>query len=147
MCVEPLIDLFSGEDYNSPTANDALAIVPVGEPQPTSPMSQNRILALPDMFSESSTMADSVTSQAYYPVERTCFSSPPPFQKQLHSSQTVFYSSGSSQKVGLPLHKESVFTHVNHANPTWNVQVIQDLNREQQQPYYGKVHLFYVPQL
>ncbi|KAJ7958580.1 target of Myb protein 1-like [Quillaja saponaria] len=49
---DPKIDLLSGDDYNSPKADNALALVPVGEQQPASPMSQQNSLVLFDMFSD-----------------------------------------------------------------------------------------------
>nr|XP_043610007.1 TOM1-like protein 9 [Erigeron canadensis] len=48
----PKFDLLSGDDYDSPTASNSLAIVPVGVSQPTTPVSQNNALALVDMYSQ-----------------------------------------------------------------------------------------------
>ncbi|PWA53865.1 ENTH/VHS/GAT family protein [Artemisia annua] len=44
-------DLLSGDDFNSPTAANSLALVPVGEAQPSTPVSQNNALALVNSFS------------------------------------------------------------------------------------------------
>ncbi|OVA20330.1 VHS [Macleaya cordata] len=111
--IGPMIDLLSGEEYNSPKADNALALVPVNEPQATSSESQQNILALPDMFSQASSTTDSLSSESNYPAGQT-YSSTLQFQNQ----QQMFYSNGSD-------------------NPAWNFQVTQGLNNEQQDPHYG----------
>ncbi|PWA89980.1 ENTH/VHS/GAT family protein [Artemisia annua] len=44
-------DLLSGDHFSSPTAVNSLTVVPVGEAQPSTPVSQNNALALVNSFS------------------------------------------------------------------------------------------------
>ncbi|OUZ99980.1 VHS [Macleaya cordata] len=125
--VDPKMDLLSGEDYSSPTAENSLALVPVGEPQPTTPVSQQNILALSDMFSQNNINSDSSNSQSTYAAGQTY---PPtsPFQSQ---QQQMFYSNGSAP----PPYGESPFAQ--HSNPSWNGQVAKGLNQQQPQSVYS----------
>lgn len=110
--VDPKMDLLSG-DFDSPTAENALALVPVGEPQPASPSQQNA-LAILDMFSQPS------TTPSTYSVGQANPSSPQ-FQQQqnFHSVQPSLYPNGSVPGM----------TYAQGSNPDWNGQMSQ-----QQQP-------------
>ncbi|XP_071690709.1 TOM1-like protein 9 [Rutidosis leptorrhynchoides] len=79
-------DLLSGDDYNSPSASNSLAIVPVGEAQPVTPVSQNNALALVDTFSQN----NNNNVRAY--------SSSPQLQQpqNLSSQQPAFYQNGNT---------------------------------------------------
>ncbi|KAF8400810.1 hypothetical protein HHK36_014112 [Tetracentron sinense] len=134
--VDPKMDLLSGGDYNSPTAENSLALVPVGQPQPTSPASQQNILALSDMFSQNKSTTDSFNSPSTNPAGQT-FHSTPQFQQQqiLQAPQSPFYSNGSAPNTGLPQYEQSLYTH--GSNPAWNGQVAQQQQQQQQQPVYG----------
>nr|XP_016434799.1 PREDICTED: uncharacterized protein LOC107761140 isoform X2 [Nicotiana tabacum] len=110
--VDPKMDLLSG-DFGSPTAENALALVPVGEPQPANPSQQNA-LAILDMFSQPS------TTPSTYSVGQANPSSPQ-FQQQqnFHSVQPSLYPNGSVPGM----------TYAQGSNPAWNGQMSQ-----QQQP-------------
>ncbi|KAF6164420.1 hypothetical protein GIB67_025246 [Kingdonia uniflora] len=130
--VNPKFDLLSGDDYNSPTADNSLALVPVtvGEPQPRSPLSQNNILALSDMFSTTNNNnTDNFGSQPSYLAGQT-FSPTSQFQQQ-QSPQPAYYSNGSPHSTG-----GGPFNQFNNA---WNSQVPQGFthHQQQQQPAYG----------
>ncbi|KAG5065666.1 hypothetical protein JHK86_009397 [Glycine max] len=106
--VDPKVDLLSGDDYNSPKAETSLALVPLGEQQPASPMSQQNALVLFDMFSNGSNAPISVNTQPINIVGQT---SPlaPQFQQQTFISQGVFYPNGSVPNVGSPRYEQSPF--------------------------------------
>ncbi|KAF8407064.1 hypothetical protein HHK36_006189 [Tetracentron sinense] len=127
--VDPKMDLLSGEDYNSPSAQNSLALVPVGEPQPTSPVSEQNILALSDMFSQNNNTINSFNSQLAYSDEQA-YPATSQFQQQqnLQSPQPTFHSNGSAPSNGLPQYEQSSYTH--GTNLPWNGQVAQ-------QPVYG----------
>ncbi|KAF8388968.1 hypothetical protein HHK36_025652 [Tetracentron sinense] len=132
--VDPKMDLLSGEDYNSPISENLLALVPVGEPQLTSPVSQQNILGLSDMFSQNNNTTDSFNSQSAYPAGQTLPSTPQFQQKQtLEAPQSPFYSNGSAPNIALPQYEQSLYTH--GTNAAWSGQVAQ--HQQQQQPVYG----------
>ncbi|KAF9622924.1 hypothetical protein IFM89_035157 [Coptis chinensis] len=134
--VDPKIDLLSGDDYNSPTAENSLALVPVGDPQPPSPMSQNNALVLSDMFYQNNNSTNSFNSQSVNLGGQT-YSPTSEFQHQhpLQSTQLVLYSNGNTPRMGTGDHEQSPFSHANHVNPAWNGQAAQGLNH--QQSMYG----------
>ncbi|CAM8919666.1 unnamed protein product [Rhodiola kirilowii] len=95
--LDPKIDLLSGDDYNSPTAQSNLALVPSGEAQPVSPLSQQNALILVDFYSESN-MTNSSGAQPSYHTGQTHLSAPPFNQQQnLSSSQPMQYTNGIPQ--------------------------------------------------
>ncbi|XP_042039104.1 TOM1-like protein 9 isoform X2 [Salvia splendens] len=101
---DPKIDLLSGDDLN------ALALVPVGQPQPTSPAaSQHNALALVDMF------LDGNSNQQPTPVGHV-YPSPSQFQQpqDSHAPQPSAYPNG-----------------------TWNGQVTQQ--QQPSSPVYGQM--------
>ncbi|GMG99063.1 hypothetical protein Nepgr_000903 [Nepenthes gracilis] len=60
-------DLLSGDDYNSPAAQNTLALVPVSVPQPSSPVaSEQNALAVVDMFSLGSNVPRSLNPQLVF---------------------------------------------------------------------------------
>jgi hypothetical protein len=59
----PKLDLLSGDDYNSPKAGTSLALVPVGEPQTSTPLSQQNALVLFDMFSDGNNAPNTANTQ------------------------------------------------------------------------------------
>ncbi|XP_059642608.1 TOM1-like protein 9 [Cornus florida] len=125
--VYPKIDLLSGDDFNSPMAENSLAIVPMGEPQTASPASQQNALALVDMFSQSNnTQSGSPVGQAY--------PSTPQYQQQsnFQSLQPSFYTNGSVPNMMLPQHEQSLYTQ--GANPAWNGQIA---HQQPPSPVYG----------
>lgn len=93
--VDPKFDLLSGDDFNSPTAGNNLAIVPVGSPQPATPVSQQNALALVDMFSLNN---NSSSPQIQQPQNM------PPQQPGFYQNGNSGYSQGS--------------------NPAWNGQIL-----------------------
>lgn len=134
--IDPKIDLLSGDDYNSPTAENSLALVPVGDPQPPSPISQNNALVLSEMFSQGNNPTNSFNSQPVYTSGGT-YSPTSQFQHQqpFQSSQLVLYSNGNTPRMGNHEHEQSPFGHANHSNPVWNGQLAQGFNNQQQSIY------------
>lgn len=116
--VVPMIDLLSGIDFGSPTAENALALVPVGEPQTASPSQQNA-LAILDMFAQPSTTPTNSVGQAH--------PSSPQFQQQqnFHSVQPSSYPNGSVPGVSYP----------QGSTPAWNEQMSQQ--QQPASPVYG----------
>ncbi|XP_047972332.1 TOM1-like protein 9 isoform X1 [Salvia hispanica] len=101
---DPKIDLLSGDDLNT------LALVPVGQPQPTSPVaSQHNALALIDMFSDSNNNQPSTPVGHGYPSSSQ-FQQPQDF----HTPQPSAYPNG-----------------------TWNGQITQQ--QQPPSPVYGQM--------
>ncbi|XP_061354698.1 TOM1-like protein 9 isoform X2 [Gastrolobium bilobum] len=126
--VDPKFDLLSGDDYNSPKAETSLAIVPLGEQQPASPLSQQNALVLFDMFSNGSNAPTSVNIQPTNVAGQTSPLAPQFQQQQTFISQGVFYPNGSVPNVRSPPYEQSPYTQ--STGPAWNGQVAQ-----QQQPH------------
>ncbi|KAK6161841.1 hypothetical protein DH2020_001682 [Rehmannia glutinosa] len=125
---DPKIDLLSGDDFNSPTAS-SLALVPVGQPQPASPVaSQQNALALVDMFSESNNNQPSNSVGQAYP-------SSPQFQQQpnFHSPQSSIYSNGTISGPILPQQDQSLYSQGSAS--AWNGQITQQ--QQPHSPVYG----------
>lgn len=120
--VVPMIDLLSGIDFGSPTAENALALVPVGEPQTASPSQQNA-LAILDMFAQPSTTPTNSVGQAH--------PSSPQFQQQqnFHSVQPSSYPNGSVPGVSYP----------QGSTPAWNEQMSQQ--QQPASPVYGDSYI------
>ncbi|MCD7469520.1 hypothetical protein HAX54_008621 [Datura stramonium] len=117
--VVPMIDLLSGNDFGSPTDEKALALVPVGEPQPASPSQQNA-LAILDMFSQPSTTPSTYSVGQGHP---SC----PQFQQQqnFHSVQPSPYPNGSVPGM----------SYTQGFTPAWNEQMSQQ--KQPASPVYG----------
>lgn len=122
--VDPKWDLLSGEEYNSPKADNSLALVPV-EQQPASPVSQQNALVPFDLFSNGNIVPTSVNTQPLAPQ----------FQQQTIISQGVFYPNGSMPNVGSPRYEQSIYTQ--NTGPAWNGQVVQQQQQQPPSPVYG----------
>ncbi|XP_042067913.1 TOM1-like protein 9 isoform X1 [Salvia splendens] len=111
------VDLLSGDDFNSPAAN-SLALVPLSDPQPTSPAaSQQNILALVDMYPPSNLQSSNSNGQAY--------SSLPHIQQQSNgqSPQPSLLPNGIASSLIAPQHDQS--TYLQEPAFLWNVQTNQ----------------------
>lgn len=124
---DPKMDLLSGDDYNSPKADTSLALVPLGEQQPASPMSQQNALVLFDMFSNGNNAPTSVKTHPTQPTNVAGQTSPlaPHFQQQqtFISPQGGVYANGSVPNVGSPRYEQSLYSQ--STVPAWNGQVVQ----------------------
>ncbi|KAM7513165.1 hypothetical protein LguiB_012040 [Lonicera macranthoides] len=123
-------DLLSGDDFSSPMAENSLALVPVGEPQPTTTTvsQQNNALALVDMFSESNN-----GPQSTFPVGQSSYSPAPqlPQPQNFQSPQqpSFYQNEGAPNMAGGPQYEQSQFAQSTN-QPVWNGQMAQ----QQQQP-------------
>ncbi|GMI83878.1 hypothetical protein HRI_002057100 [Hibiscus trionum] len=130
--VNPKIDLLSGDDYNFPTADDSLALVPVGEPQQTTPAaSQEMALVLFDMFSDGNTTSASVNTQSSG-LGGQPYSLTPQIQQQDFLTQTQqqnFHANGNAPNMGLPQYEQPF---AQGTGPAWNGQQQQPTS-----PIYG----------
>ncbi|KAK7352854.1 hypothetical protein VNO80_18284 [Phaseolus coccineus] len=125
--VDPKVDLLSGDDYNSPKAETSLALVPLGEQQPASPVSQQNALVLYDMFSNGSNPPISVNTQPINVAGQNSPFSPQFQQQQTFISQGLFYPNGGVPNVGSPRYEQSPY--MQSTAPSWN-----GLFAQQQQP-------------
>lgn len=122
------MDLLSGDDYNSPKADNSLALVPVGEAQSSSPLSQQKALVLVDMLSSSNNTPNTFNAQPAYPAGQSPLT--PQFQQQqnVQPPQSTFYPNGSAPSMGLPQYEQSL---------AWNGQIAQQ--QQPQSPVYGQI--------
>ncbi|XP_038711420.1 TOM1-like protein 9 isoform X2 [Tripterygium wilfordii] len=124
----PIIDLLSSDDFNSPKVENSLALVRLGEPPPTAPASQHNALVLFDMFSDGNNSPNSVNIQ---PTNVGTQINPlnTSFQQQqnFQSPETGFYQNGNSPNMGSPQYGQSFYAQ--GTGPSWNGQFVQ-----QQQP-------------
>ncbi|KAH7840511.1 hypothetical protein Vadar_017893 [Vaccinium darrowii] len=129
--VDPKMDLLSGDDFNSPTAVNTLAIVPVGEPQPVSPIANHQnALALVDMFSQSNNNQPLSSAGLGYS------SMPPQYQQQQQNfqpPQNSVYPNGSGSNMMAPQYEQSLYTQ--GANSAWNGQISPQ--QQPPSPVYG----------
>ncbi|XP_024984734.1 TOM1-like protein 9 isoform X2 [Cynara cardunculus var. scolymus] len=116
--VEPKFDLLSGDDFNSPTAGNSLAIVPAGEAQPATPVSQHNALALVDMFSQSNNVQN--------------VSSSPQIQ-QPQNVPPAFYPNGN----GVQPQPEPWSSYNQGSNPAWNGHMAQQQQQQPPSPGFG----------
>ncbi|XVE53721.1 hypothetical protein DITRI_Ditri03aG0025200 [Diplodiscus trichospermus] len=121
--VNPKMDLLSGDDYSSPKADNSLALVPVGEPQQTTPASQQNALVLFDMFSTS----NSVNTQPLVSAGQINPLTPRSQQQQ------NFHANGTLPNVGSPRYEQS---YDSGAGPAWNGQLVQQ-QQQPPSPFYG----------
>ncbi|PPD77807.1 hypothetical protein GOBAR_DD25258 [Gossypium barbadense] len=105
--VNPKMDLLSGDDYNMPKADDSLALVPVEEPQQTTPASsQQMALVLFDMFPNSNNTSNSVNTQSsglsgqLYPLA-------PQIQQQNILAPQIQQQNGNAPNIRLPRYEQS----------------------------------------
>ncbi|XP_027355962.1 TOM1-like protein 9 [Abrus precatorius] len=131
--VDPKVDLLSGDDYNSPKAETSLALVPLGEQQPTIPVPQQNALVLFDMFTNGSNSPTSVNTPPINVAGQTSPLSPQFHQQQTLISQGVFYPNGSVPNVGSPRYEQSPY--IQSTGPSWNGQVGQQ--QQPPSPVYG----------
>ncbi|KAL7219650.1 hypothetical protein ACSBR2_012667 [Camellia fascicularis] len=126
--VNPKMDLLSGDDFNSPSAENSLAIVPSGEPQTSPVAGQHNALALVDMFSQIN------NNQPASPVGQAYPSSP---QYQQHQNfqypQTSVYPNGIVPNTMVPQYEQSPYSQ--GANPGWNGQMSP--RQQPPSPVYG----------
>ena len=132
---DPKIDLLSGDDFSSPKAENSLALVPTGEQQPASPISQQNSLVLFDMFSDSNNASNSINAHPTQPTNVAAQTGPPQSQQQqtLTSPQGGFYSNGSAPNMGSPQYEQSPY--LQSTGPAWNGQVAQQ--QQPPSPVYG----------
>lgn len=103
-------DLLSGDDFDS----NPLAIVPVGETQPATPVSQQNALALVPLFSPQ-TQQQPQNMWAQQP-------------QNMSAQQPSFYPNGNVSQNG------SWATYNQGNNPVWNGHMAQQQQQQQQQP-------------
>ncbi|KAK9281374.1 hypothetical protein L1049_004274 [Liquidambar formosana] len=98
--VYPTVDLLSGENNGSPTAENSLAIVSVGEPLLIGPASEQNIPSLSDMLSHDNVTTNAFDSQSMYQVGHA-FPLTPQFQQQqiLQGPQVTFNSNGGASDI------------------------------------------------
>ncbi|XVF89200.1 hypothetical protein PTKIN_Ptkin19aG0111100 [Pterospermum kingtungense] len=118
--INPKIDLLSGDDYNSPKADNSLALVSVGEAQQTTPSSQQNALVLFDIFSDGNNTSSSVNTQS---LDLSGQTNPPQLQQQ----QQNFHANGTAPNMGSPRYEQS---YAQGTGPAWNGQLVH----QQQQP-------------
>lgn len=116
--VDP-IDLLSGDDYNSPKAENSLALVPSGGLQPT----EQNALVLIDMFSD---MNDATSPAGLQTVNGAGQSNPSTSQSQQPHSNGIV---------------DSASPQYEHSQPAWNGQIIQQ--QQPLSPVYGAFPLHY----
>lgn len=126
--VDPKMDLLSGDDFNSPTAENMLAIVPVGEPQTGSPIANHQnALALVDMFSQNNSNQPAPAVVLY--------SSMPQYQQQqnLQPPQNAVYPNGIGPNMMAPQYEQPLYNQ--GANSAWNGQILPQ--QQPPSPVYG----------
>ncbi|KAG4190319.1 hypothetical protein ERO13_A07G023300v2 [Gossypium hirsutum] len=121
----PKMDLLSGDDFNSPKADNSLALVSLGEPQQAPPASQQNALVLFDMFSDGSNTSNSVNTQSSGLAGQT--NPLTPQIQQQHQQQHNFHANGTAPNMGTPPQYEQPYAQ--GTVPAWNGQLVQ-----QQQP-------------
>ncbi|KAI7991161.1 TOM1-like protein 9 [Camellia lanceoleosa] len=117
------MDLLSGDDFNSPSSANTLAIVPA-EPQSNSPVAnQQNALALVDMFSQNN------NNQPVYPVGQAYRPSTPQLQQQqnFQPPQTSVYSNRIGPNMMVPQYEQPLYTQGPQSNsslppPPWEAQ-------------------------
>ncbi|KAE8654591.1 putative D-alanine aminotransferase [Hibiscus syriacus] len=120
--VSPKMDLLSGDDFNSPKADNSLALVSLGEPQQATPASQENALVLFDMFSDGSNTSNAVNTQPSYLAGQTN-----PWTPQIQQQQQNFHANGTAPNMGSPQYEQP---YAQGTVPAWNGQLVQ----QQQQP-------------
>ncbi|KAE8669093.1 branched-chain-amino-acid aminotransferase-like protein 3 [Hibiscus syriacus] len=120
----PKMDLLSGDDFHSPKADNSLALVSLGEPQPqhATPASQQNALVLFDMFSDVGNTSNSVNTQSSGLAGQTNPLTPQIQQQQ----QQNFHVNGTAPNMVSPQYEQ---IYAQGTVPSWNGQLVQ-----QQQP-------------
>ncbi|KAF9681126.1 hypothetical protein SADUNF_Sadunf06G0193100 [Salix dunnii] len=131
----PKLDLLSGDDYNSPKAGTSLALVPVGEPQTSTPLSQNNELVLFDMFSDGNNAPNTVNTQPTN-LAGPANSLTPPFQQQqnFQTPEAGVYLNGNAPHMGSPRYEQPVYMQA--TGPAWNGQ-LPPQHQQPASPDYG----------
>ncbi|GAB4854290.1 hypothetical protein Ancab_022876 [Ancistrocladus abbreviatus] len=130
-------DLLSGDYYNSPTAQNSLALVPVSAPlpQPSSPVAtEQNALALVDMFSVGSNVPSSSNAPPSLSAAQT-YPLPPDFQQQqqhLQSPQYSSFSNGITPGMGVPYEQAG---YPQASGNSWNAQTMPQ--QQPSSPAYG----------
>lgn len=154
--VDPHMDLLSGDSYNTPAAENPLALVPVST-TPASSISDQNVLALSDMFAastnSSSNQNGSLGSQSLQPVQQT-YATAPQFQPQQQLAlvpspsppqQPPYYSNGELPNMNFPQYEQQPHipgAQLNNLNASWNVPSAQNYNpTNQQELVYGNISL------
>ncbi|CAA7402747.1 unnamed protein product [Spirodela intermedia] len=149
--VDPHMDLLSGDSYNTPAAENPLALVPVST-TPASSISDQNILALSDMFAastnSSSNQNGSLDSHSLQQLQQT-YAPAPEFQPQQQLTlvpspsppqQPPYYSNGDPANMNFPRYEQKPHipgAQLNNLNASWNVQSAQNFNPNQQELAYG----------
>ncbi|KAL8263375.1 hypothetical protein R6Q59_024724 [Mikania micrantha] len=116
-------DLLSGDNFDSPNASTSLAIVPAGEGQPTTAVSQPNALVLVDMFAPQTQPPQNIPAQQLQNM-----SVQQPQTQYMPAQQSSFYPNGNVANTAPPQNEQwSQYNQGN--NPVWNGQMAQ-----QQQP-------------
>ncbi|XP_020273395.1 uncharacterized protein LOC109848346 isoform X2 [Asparagus officinalis] len=125
----PLVDLLSG-DFDTPAAENPLALVPVSEAPAGSATEQNA-LVLSDVFSQSNNNNGNDTSTGPF----DSLLETPAALAHPSSPQPTLYSDGNNPNLEVSQFQQVVYQGVphNNANPAWNGQVVQGMNLQQQQ--------------
>ncbi|XP_057969124.1 TOM1-like protein 9 [Malania oleifera] len=124
------VDLLSSEDFLSPEAENSLALVPVGEPQPCSPSQQNHLALSVDVLSQND--VNHVTTNSFdqpdYAAGKTFPAMLQSQQNMLQVPQLTSYPDGAASNMGLLQHQQqqqtNYGTHDNGALPLppWETQ-------------------------
>lgn len=138
--IDPHMDLLSGEAYNTPKNENLLALVPVSEPLATSVSDQN-LLALVDMFPQNNTNnsngnpSNSLDLHPAFPASQTYPAAPQLQLQPQQAQQSALYPNGGVPNTHAPQYEQATYdqgAQLNHAGSTWNGQVAQGLNPQQQ---------------
>ncbi|KAK8568545.1 hypothetical protein V6N13_106454 [Hibiscus sabdariffa] len=133
----PKMDLLSGDDYNFPKADDSLALVPVGEPQQTTPASsQEMALVLFDMFPDSNNTSTSVNTPSSVWSGQP-YPSTPQVQQQNFLTQTQqqnIHANGNAPNMGSPQYEQPFAQGM---GPAWNGHQVQQQQQQPTSPVYG----------
>lgn len=135
--VNTKIDLLSGDDYNSPKADNSLALVPVDSQgtQANPSLSQSNALVLFDMFSDNNS-SNSVNPQP--PMAGQPNGINPQYQQQQQQNFQApgagFYSNGNAPNMGSPQFEQP---YAQGSGPAWNGHHVQQQQQQPQSPNFG----------
>ncbi|CAH2054480.1 unnamed protein product [Thlaspi arvense] len=111
----PKIDLLSGDDFQTANAENSLALVPLGPPQPTSPAATpDNSIVLIDMLSDNNCESSTPTSNP-------------------HSNQQMVQQQHYSNGFGAVHQEQSFYGGQGPPGPVWNLQISQ----QPSSPAYG----------
>lgn len=121
--LNPKIDLLSGDDYSSPKEDTSLALVPVGVPQPNTPVSsQQNALVLFDMFSDATNAPNSINTQPANMAGQPNSLAPQFHQQQnFQTPEAGLYQNGTAPNMGSPRYEQSIYAQ--GSGPAWNGQL------------------------